>query len=224
MLKNFLFFLSLILFLSCERKEKNISETAIDSTSLDIPKPPSSHGEFQNSRERLEKWVNYYRSKKSDFRLENFQKVDTFKIFLQPAVITPSFSLKFDKRYRAFLAYNADSSRYVDIDSYLLHFSKNGGVDYNTDQEIAIVDLNKKSVNRILFYGPSFWVEDAFFRNDSILMILENNNDKVPGYQEINLNTMISTAYTYKDTLNFDSKYYHERVNQILNKNKTINP
>lgn len=224
MSKFILFFLSLILFFSCEKKDKKINETSIDSTSLEIPPPPNTYNEFPSPQERLEKWVDYYKSKEADFKLENFQKVDTFKVFNQPATAIPSFSSKFDQRYQAFLTYNADSSKYVDIDSYLLRFSDNGKVDYNTDQEIVLVDLNQKKAHRILFYGPSFWVEDAFFKNDSTLMLLENNNDRVPGYQEINLNTMISTAYTYRDTLGFDSKYYSDRVHQILNKNQKIIP
>lgn len=199
---------------ACNSKEKkNVDE--VDTTS-------NSYSYESLSKERFKKWINYYKENEPGFEFDNFLKENTFKIIKQPTTTPASFSNDFNKRYKSFLAYNADSTMYVDIDSYLLQFNDKGSVDYNADQEIILVDITKKEASRILFYGPSFWVEDAFFKNDSTLILLENSNDRVPGYQEINLNTLTSIPFTYKDTLNFDSKFYNYRVNEILKQNQSL--
>lgn len=160
-------------------------------------------------------WEKYYSQKDSGFDMSNFEKEESFKIVRMESQSTPIWSQDFNPVYKDFFAFNADSTQYVDIHSYKWNFDDNGELIIGPDQEIVLVDIPNKKSERILFYGPSFWVEDAYFKNDSIVVLLENSTDKTPAYQEINLNQNLSQYYIYKEPLNFDSDYLKNKISEI---------
>lgn len=200
---------------SCDTKEEeSIDETPLSEEMIEIEteKPVRTY-----SLEKQNEWVDYYSQNVKGFSLNNFVQDESFKIVRNESNITPIWSKDFKPVYKQFLAFNADSTKYVDIDSYKWGFDDKGELIVGPDQEIVLVDVANKKTERILFYGPSFWVEEAFFKNDSIVVLLENSTDNKPAYQEINLNQNKSDYYIYKDELEFQSEYLKNRVTDIYN-------
>src|SRR5690554_7486346 len=70
---------------------------------------------------------------------------------------------------------------YLDIDSYNWSVDNEGVAQFEADQEINLVDLKEKTVNRVAFFGPSHRIDDAFWVSDSIFVLLETGSDNRPG-------------------------------------------
>ena len=132
--------------------------------------------------------------------------------------MTPVWDKNFNPVYKNYLVYNPDSTKYIDFDSYKWDYNKKKGLQIGADQEIALVNIPEKKVERILFYGPSFWVENAYFKNDSVIVLLENSRDGNPGYQEINLNTDSSQYYLYPKGVKNPTEYLKNRILSVQNK------
>lgn len=217
MKKSFLFYaLVLILVWSCDFKpEPQPIDTPlpdeVQSETMDTQKAEA----YAKSALKQSQWESYYQEKMDDFAKEDFKKENAFKIERSPSTVTPIWEEKFNPIYKEFFSYNADSTKYIDIDSYKWSIDEQGELSIAPDQEIALVNIPEKKVERILFYGTSFWVEDAYFKNDSVIVLLENSTDKIPAYQEINLNQNTSKYYIYKKALDFDSDYYKNRMSRM---------
>src|SRR5690606_22506683 len=84
---------------------------------------------------------------------------------------------------------------------------ENGEPLFSVDQEINLIDIEKKTVNRIAFRGSIEWVEDAFWENDSTVILLENNYEKQPIITKIDIKNKLVLTYYYGDTLDFKSDY-----------------
>lgn len=80
------------------------------------------------------------------------------------------------EEFRPFFVYSPDSSQVVDMVSYgnFLHKGKNGKVVLEAgeaDTEVAIVNVQTKKRERILFTGPSTIVKEAVWINDHTVLI-----------------------------------------------------
>lgn len=198
---------------SCDTKnETTIDEVEIpvEDSATTIEKPRRTY-----TLEKQNQWIDYYKKHINGFNLDNFKQDESFKIIRAESNITPIWSDKFLPVYKQFLAFNADSTQYVDIDSYKWGFDDKGELTIGPDQEIVLVNVPEKKIERLLFYGPSFWVEDAYFKNDSIVVLLENSSENKPAYQEINLNQNKSDYYIYDKDLEFKSDYFKDRITGI---------
>lgn len=163
--------------------------------------------------ETLKNWKDYYKNMDADFSLEKFEEENHADIDTIPASIKATYDADFDSIYQDFLIYNSDNRKYIDIDSY--KWQKSSSSDelmFNPDQEIAVINEEDKTKTRIAFRGPSYQVEDAFWKNDSLVVLLENSDEKIPIINLINLNTLKNTTYYYQDTLAQESEYYKERL------------
>lgn len=203
---------AVLLLHSCDqRKEEMPQDVVLPTEEIE----PEVLPRREYTTEVRDQWVNYYQDKAPDFKRDNFKSEESFKIVRSKSNIVPVWSDDFNPVYKDFLAYNADSTMYVDFDSYKFGFDPNGELMIQPDQEIVLVNIPEKKTERILFYGPSFWVEDAYFKNDSVVVLLENSTDRIPAYQEINLNTNQSRYFLYGGELDFDSEYYKNRIGRI---------
>lgn len=146
--------------------------------------------------------------------MENFKKEETYKLNRHESHVTPTWDKDFNPVYKSFLVYNSDSTLYLDFDSHKWRLDQDGKLQMGVEQEMVLVDTKNKKTETILIYGPSFIVEDAYFKNDSILVLLENSSDNIPAYQEINLKNDSATYYAYKKKL-FPSEYLKNRILSI---------
>jgi len=203
--RNYIYII-LILFVSCKesnKKETKTTEIQQTESNLEIKRFDLD----KNSNLKLSKWVEYYQSLEPNFSLENFEfkSKDTFNII--QGNVFGNYDINFDSIYSNFLIYRNDKKKYIDIDSYNWSLDENNELIFSPDQEINVVDINNKTVERIAFRGPSQWVENAFWQNDSLIILLENDNEKQPEITELNLESRIVRSFKYRDTLNFVSKY-----------------
>lgn len=203
----------LILVYSCDtRKEDQPADIQLPTeqiVTVAVDKQPTYSTAVRNQ------WESYYADIIPNFSRENFTTEESFKIIRSKGTVTPIWDKKFNPVYKDFFAFNADSTQYIDFDSYKWGFDDKGQLVINPDQEIVLVNIPQKKVERILFYGPSFWVEDAYFKNDSVVVLLENSTDRIPAYQEINLKQNKSNYYLYNKSVDFDSEYYKNRISRI---------
>ncbi|MDO5656145.1 MAG: hypothetical protein Q4G27_08405 [Flavobacteriaceae bacterium] len=208
-------FLTFLLIQSCDKKEDTISDVALPtekSDSLSVKKTATY------STAVLDNWMDYYNKNVATIRAENFSTEESFKLVRTESTTIPIWNKNFNPVYKDFLIYNADSTMYVDIDSYKWGFDDKGLLVINPDQEIVLVNIPEKKSERLLFYGPSYWVEDAYFKNDSIVVLLENSTDRIPAYQEINLKSNTSKYFLYDKSLDSESDYYKNRISRIYPK------
>ena len=89
---------------------------------------------------------------------------------------------------------------------------KDGSASFEADQQIVLVDWKKKKAQHIAFFGPSFWIEEAFWKDDSEVFLLGNSYEKVPFIIEFNLAKNWKKYYKYSDTLKFETSYTNERL------------
>jgi len=173
---------------------------------------PAIPGLLKTEDAVLKNWTDYYTSIEPAFSPDSFKLVSTDAISPISGNVPGSFDKNFDKRYLDFLVYNPTKNKYIDFDSYQWGFDENGQPEFSPDQEVNLVDLNKKTVSRIAFRGPSQWIEDAFWKNDSTVVLLENNDENYPLITLIDL--VGGTAYTYRygHSLAAESEYSALRI------------
>ncbi len=199
-------FLILTILASCnqqkEKKEKDLTsktkELFTDSLNLNIDK---------SSNEILKDWFDYYKSIELTFSLDNFslERTDTLD-FIQGNIFG-NFDENFDKIYSDFIVFSPNKKQYIDFDSYQWTLDENKILMFSPDQEINLVDIDTQTVERIGFNGPSYWVENAFWKNDSTVVLLENSDEKYLTISKIYLNSKQIKVFKYQDSLTIQSEY-----------------
>lgn len=206
--------LALIFFYSCN-DSKNKKETLGESFKTAQLKSEQEKLNLEiYSDSILNKWVEYYRDRKPSFSLTNFKLETTDSLKIINGNVFGSFDKEFDIIYKDFLIYNSAKNQYLDFDSYSWTIDENGEFYFSPDQEISLVDIENKAVNRIAFRGTSQWVEDAYWKNDSTIVLLENDSEKKPIITVINLKKELIQNFKYNDTLDFETDYTTERFKQ----------
>lgn len=206
--------LVLIFFYSCNdsRNNKEISEKSFNSNELE-----SEQNKLNldiNSDSILKKWVEHYRESNPSFSLTKFNFEMKNSLNVIEGTVFGNFDKEFDKIYKDFLIYNSDSSKYIDFDSYSWTIDENGEPSFSPDQEVNLVDIKNKTVNRIAFRGPSQWVEDAYWNNNWTIILLENNYEKQPIITIIDLKNGLIRDFKYNETLGFESDYTIKRFKE----------
>lgn len=199
----------LIIFSCTEKKKINIKSVETEKKYADISN--IKHLTLNN-------WSAYYKTYiDSFFNLNNFILESENTIQKTEGSVYATFNEQFDTVYTGFLIYSPNKQKYIDIDSYQLSIGKTTNeLLFEADQEINLIDLVDQKVWRIAFFGPSYWVEDALWQNDSIVLLLQNSYNQIPAVQKININTLKQYTYTYNDTLTKKSHYRIKRINKIL--------
>lgn len=151
----------------------------------------------------------------SGFYQNTFKLESTTNLNLESGNIFGTFDKEFNSIYAPFLVYSPNKEQYVDFDSY--HWSLEGKTpQFEIDQEINLVNVKNKTIKRIGFRGSNELVEDAYWKNDSTVVLLENMNSTTPRISLINLTAQTSFIYTSSCTLNPKSEYSSIRIQNKL--------
>lgn len=207
----------LIFCISCKQKDEENSKIENDKNQTQSLPETESVNILKDSNSKLVNWEEYYKILDTNFDLNKFKLDDNHKLETMPGSVSALYDQDFDEKYEPFLIYNSTKEMYIDMDSYSMTF-EDDDVNFEPDQEINVVNIPKKTVTRIGFYGPSYWVEDAFWKDDHTVILLENNDEKVPMIVEINLNSHEVTRYVYSDTLKSKSDYSKQRIQNARKK------
>ncbi|NHN27526.1 hypothetical protein FIA58_017745 [Flavobacterium jejuense] len=209
--KSISLFLFSFLSISCfEPKENKTDEAISDGKSNQIKEKKLALNNEDN--ESLKEWFVYYNNREVNFSLESFTFLSTDSLRVVKGTVYGVFDKEYDTIYTDFLVFNAKKDKYIDFDSYNWLVDNEKTVVFSPDQEINLVDIENKTVNRIGFRGSLQWVEEAFWKKDSIIFLLENTIENQPIITEINLKNNIINSYQYKKKLKFKSEYCKMRL------------
>ncbi|WP_310557504.1 hypothetical protein [Flavobacterium sp.] len=217
-MKKVILLLSVCFFISCYEKKKS-EEKKIETTLIQSVDQKSIESfltdEKANSSPILLGWINYYKEFLSkDFAIKNFIFDEEIKLTRLKGTVYGSFDKNFDKIYEPFLIYSPQKTQYIDIDSntWQVEDSEMKNVTFNPDQVINLVDLKSKKIEKIMFVGPSQWVEDAFWINEESLILLGNDTDFNPKVMIVDFISNKFKVYKYKINLKEPSEYSDERL------------
>ena len=195
---------SLFIFSCSDKKDESIADEPIEnSDSIQYSEEPEIEKSALadvGTNSTFQQWLKYFRQNGADLSMVNFNLEKNRKLELMNGNIKAIFDSGFQEFYEPFLIYNPSKTMYLDIDSYHWTLDKEGMPLFEADQEINLVNLKEKTVNRVAFFGPSYWVDDAFWVSDSIFILLENNFDNQPDIQVFNLKENIISQYSYSDS------------------------
>ncbi len=216
-LKFFYFLLLGFIIYSCNSKkdETKVEDIAIikNNSKVDSVKLDSLPTKSQQGRSFIYKnWLKYYEFRDPNFSDQNFTKEEDYVLSIQPTNSIGIWDSAYRKEYFPFLEFSPDSAKYIDIHSYAWEKHPSGKIIYNADQEVILGDIPNKKAYRLLYYGPSYWVEDAYFKNDSVVVLMENSSENIPAYQEVNIRNGKAQYYVYNSALNFKSNYLQDRI------------
>lgn len=198
-----------IVLISVGCSKKNQQEKS--SNSSDIEKPVQASLEKEKDS-ILANWLSYYQKDNPKFSDDWFEKTDESFINFFPSNITAKFDEQFDEVYTPFLVFNATKTKYIDFDSYYWHLNKNNEVNFEADQQVNLIDLERKTKQQIGFFGPSYTIENAYWKGDSIVVLLGNTYEKVPFKVKYNFISGYQTFYQSNDTLQVNRTYFKERL------------
>ncbi|HLS30765.1 MAG TPA: hypothetical protein VK021_07915 [Flavobacteriaceae bacterium] len=200
----------LILF-GCKNESSNDSSTASDSI-----KPQKEEKETylfsKDTNTNLERWTEYYESIDADFELKKFEIISTSALEKMKGTIPGNFDEDFDPIYESLLIYSPSGEKYIDLDSYHWEIGEENQLNFSPDQEINLVNIPNKTVERIAFRGPSNTVEEAYWKGNDTVVLLEESYDRVPYVSLIDLKNEKIETYIYPDTLESQSIYNKERI------------
>ncbi len=170
----------------------------------------------------FEDWANYYRQFDPQFSWKKFEKEETDSLQILAGSVSPVWHSDFKDYYRPLLIFSPDSTRYIDIDSYLWFIVNENAPDpeigYSPDQEVNLINLKDSSVNRIAFRGPNQRVEDAFWIGAQTISLVENNQEGKPMVTIIDLQKNTFTYYQYPDSVTTTNGYWQKRIKKAIDK------
>ncbi len=214
-MKKIKYILVLFIILSACKDSKNSPEKKVEKIEKKEETVRTYFHHINATDSILTNWVDYYKTYDTTFNIKNFEHKFAQPFKRMPGNIQGNFSKEFNPVYEPFLMHSPNNKFYVDIDSYTWEVFVDRGkeeLSFAPDQEINLVNKEEKTVTRIDFRGPSEWVEDAFWVNDSIVVLLENSDEKIPALTLIRLFDDTKEYYRYKDTLNFKSGFSKKRL------------
>jgi hypothetical protein len=215
---SYLFFLALLA--SCN--SSNPSEVVVinppqpkadsikaDSTKVDAPSKP----QFSSDNHPIFlKWVDYYLTLDAKVSADKFLLDNNRQRAFDEGTILATYDKDFESQYKPFLVYSPNKTMYIDFNSAYWSVSPDGEgkseIGFEADQDISLINLKQKTVKKISFKGSSEQVEDVYWKNDSIVVLLESNEDKSPSITEININSGDISFYKYMGTLPKENSSY----------------
>lgn len=201
----------LLLFFSCsDQKEKEKSSTA-----LQVPDVELKNETVVAKDSTLTKWVEYYRIDNPDFDEKNFELVSSSLINFSETNVTMMNAKGFNESYKPFFVFNKSGSQYLDFDSYHWTIAPDGIASFEADQQVALIDLKNKTARQIAFFGPSYSIEDAYWKGDSTAVLLGNSYEKVPFLMKFNFPKNKVQYFQSRDTLKFEIPYSQVRLQNL---------
>ncbi|NLN33507.1 MAG: hypothetical protein GX159_07930 [Flavobacteriaceae bacterium] len=203
-------FLAVFLISCSEKKDEPISELSVPAVEPieTIEEGETSSVSDLESHPSFQNWLGFYQTSAPEMSMGNFNLSDVQKLEILPGSVPGNFDPEFDETYAPFLIFNPSKTMYLDIDSYNWSVDNEGVAQFEADQEINLVDLKEKTVNRVAFFGPSYRIDDAFWVSDSIFVLLETGSDNRPGIMTYNLKDNSIYIFQHSEEISPSDKEY----------------
>lgn len=183
--------------------------TKVDSTKVDAQSKPKFNSD---NHPTFAKWVDYYLTLEANVSADKFLLENSQQRSFDKGTILATYDKNFESQYKPFLIYSPNKQMYIDFNSSYWGITPNdegkNEIGFEADQDISLINLKQKTVKKISFKGSSEQVEEVYWKNDSIVVLLESNWDKNPSITEININSGNRSAYKYVGTLPKDNSAY----------------
>jgi hypothetical protein len=160
----FAFFLFILTSLFSCSSDKQEEKEVQNKVSIE----PSEEELLQIGIQKLEKWVGFWKSKGTDFSLENFEPRQEHQY--EVVEVPGKNILSEDNPLRKSHIPNPVTNGVVDIYDYKMVVDQNLRVDINPDAEVVYYKENGMR-ERLLFIGPSGLFEDAVWISESHLLV-----------------------------------------------------
>lgn len=202
---KFAYLLLLVIFCSCQKLSK-ISQAEYSSKKT----TEFSEKLSQKDCNQIQKWIQYHQKENPNFKCSLFNFENKSQISdLQASILTIN-DKDFDKIYKPFLVFNKSKTKYLDSNQWFLN--EDGTAGFEVDQEVVLVDLKSNKTTQIAFLGSSQWIEDGFWENDSVAILVGNSYEKIPFVIRYDFNQNLRVYYKYSDTLKNNSSYSRDRL------------
>jgi hypothetical protein len=144
-------------------------------------------------------------------------------IWMEDSLITEPFKpdSTYFPLYGKYLRYAPDSAYFIDLDSYNIILQEANGVvtgmEAGPDLQIYLVDKNNQIRKRLMFNGPGYYVQDAWWiDNESVLLASIAETDSVNRFEpvlwKINIVEDLFEKYEYKGAFLKAFPQYVEKV------------
>lgn len=198
-------FLFFILFACTDKKEKGLENSVAET----IPTRQPAEKPLDSA---LVQWLSYYQADNPEFTKDKFRLTETNAITYSPSNVIALNQKGFNEIYKPFLVFNTGKTAYLDFDSYQWFLQPDGSAGFEADQQVVLVDFKKKEAKQIAFFGPSYWIEDAYWKGDSVAVLLGNTYEKVPFMMKYNFTKNEVQHFEYPDTLKIETPYSKIRL------------
>lgn len=201
------------MFVFFDEKTKNNELTSEISVQDSIPMKLEIN---ENSNKTLKNWIDFYKSLDSTFSIDGFSLEESNTLTFIEGHVLGNYDKDFDTIYSNFIVFSPDKKKYIDFDSYQWTIDEKNEVQFTVDQEINLIDIENKTIQRIAFFGSSRWVENTFWENDSIVYLLENSDENLVRISKIDIISKEISTYKYQYKLNSKSEYSEIRIKSKL--------
>lgn len=199
---KFYLILICIFFNSCQKKIEN---TAKNTDNLIQSKNEQFF--FEDSSFQNQPWFRFYSKENSNLKQKLFKLQGIDSISYRESSIITTFNKQFNQVYKPFLVYNETKNKYIDFDSSNWISEDSVHVYFDVDQQIVLVDIEKHQSKQIAFFGSSSWIEDAYWKGDSVAILIGNGYDKKPFLLKYNFEKEVIENYKSLDTINSSDSY-----------------
>ncbi len=193
-----------ILLCSCNKKNDQVSTTDHVSVTIDTA--------TNSEPEALQRWIEFYKTTAPDFSIDKFSPAESSEINFSKGYVPGNFDSGFNPIYEPFLIYNESKTKYLDFDSYHWQLDGKGVPGFEADQQVNLVHIPEEKVEQIGYFGPSFRIEEGYWKGDSIAVLLGNTYEKVPFYIKYDFRKNTKQHFQYPDTLQAERSYFYHRL------------
>lgn len=205
-MKNLGFILLLFLF-SCDEKKNAITKQEKAEQEVKVPAENSFITEVTS-----QPWFRHYKRENPDFKQDFFELKENSPITYNETSLPILNEKGFNEIYKPFLVFSDSGNKYLDFDSYQWFLNADGSASFSPDQQVVVADLKTREAKQIDFFGPSFWIEDSYWKGDSVAVVMGNSYDKVPFIIKYNFDNNSKKYYKYSDTLQFETAFSTVRL------------
>lgn len=203
-----LFLMIVLAAASCTTRDKKVNKDDSDAVVTD-----SSFNDIMDSSLEVSNWVarniidwGFFLQKKDTFSLDSFHLAG---VWVEDSMYTERYTptKEFYDLYGPYLKFSQDSSSFVDLDSYNIILSRNKqgileGYEGGPDNQIYLVDLEKKIRKRLMFNGPGTYIHEALWQDTETLILFGISEDSKYGREnpvvwKINVEENLFERYEY---------------------------
>lgn len=161
----------------------------------------SSSAEQHKTSNEYGNWLAFHQLKDSDF--EKISESTEYNLSWSTSILDTAFS----NLYQPFFIYSADSSFYIDLDSYSLVLEKDENGDYKSsgsgvDTKVQLVNKKTQHSSDLLFCGTHCYSETAIWFSDQVFQIasfrIDEKDEFIPTLLQVDLKNNVFKKFENK--------------------------